>query len=334
MSAGQLSGKTLSLAKLYVDGQEVQGGAGTLLSLTGDATGSVATTSASVAVSVSGTAQTGVLTTASTMVLPPPGSGGGGVTSLTGTGGTPATGAVAFTSSVTSGASTALSFVPSANGMELSGTVGGSGGGIPSVQTTSGTTPATLTGAVILTGSAIVSTDATTGTITLNSGAGSGIPSLTTTPATAGTGNGAVAFSTEVTTTAGAPTAVWTGATGSMKLALNIPPAGGGTGISPIAYGTITVPASPGVLFNAYIPGSTAPATPNVALTVVGGTLPATFTANTFWTINSCKGGTAVAPPNSAVNAPLLSASQTYVGIGAGGAFTAGQILNWILWVA
>jgi len=53
------------------------GGAGGATSLTGDAVGSVATTASSIAVSVSGSAQTGVLTTASEMVLPPPGGGGG-----------------------------------------------------------------------------------------------------------------------------------------------------------------------------------------------------------------------------------------------------------------
>jgi len=190
MSAGSLNGATLNLSKLTVGGQPVEGGAGTLLSLSGSATGSVPTTAGVVNVSVASSAQTGVLTTASTMVLPPaggsggggipsltttpatagtgavstafsatvsrnagtdtavftaspgamalalnitPGTGGGGITTLTGTGGTPTTGSsIAFTSTVSSGSTTALSFVPSANGMVLSGTVasGGGGGGL------------------------------------------------------------------------------------------------------------------------------------------------------------------------------------------------------------
>jgi hypothetical protein len=48
-----------------------------LTTLTGTATGSVATTAQNITVSVSPTAQTGVLTTASTMVLPPAGTGTG-----------------------------------------------------------------------------------------------------------------------------------------------------------------------------------------------------------------------------------------------------------------
>jgi hypothetical protein len=80
------------------------------------------------------TASTGAMALA---IATPPFGGGSGITSLTGTGGTPTTGGtIAFTSSVTSGASTALSFVPSANGMVLSGTVAsGTSSGLPYYST-------------------------------------------------------------------------------------------------------------------------------------------------------------------------------------------------------
>lgn len=74
MSSGNLNGGVLSLSKLVVGGQTFTGASG-LSGLLGSATGSVPTTASQVGVSVSGTAQTGVLTTASTMVLPPQSSG-------------------------------------------------------------------------------------------------------------------------------------------------------------------------------------------------------------------------------------------------------------------
>jgi hypothetical protein len=110
---------------------------------------------------------------------------------------------------------------------------------------------------------------------------------------------------------------------------------GGSAGLAPIAYGTITVPAGPGSLINCYIPGTTGVPTPNVALTVKGGTLPATFTADTFWTVNATVGGGAVAPGGAQLCAPKLASNQAYVAIAPGsGSLTAGQIINWVLWVA
>ena len=66
------------------------------------------------------------------------GSATAGVASLAGTGPGPtlATGAIAFSSSVTSGATTALTWISSANGMELAGTVAGGAGGLPSIYYT------------------------------------------------------------------------------------------------------------------------------------------------------------------------------------------------------
>lgn len=99
---------------------------------------------------------------------------GGGITTLTGTGGTPTTAtSIAFTTSITSSATTALSFVPSASGMELSGTIASSGGtGLPffsnnKAWTTTGATDSiTVTALPAGTYLPLVSfTDATSGNI-------------------------------------------------------------------------------------------------------------------------------------------------------------------------
>jgi len=167
-----------------------------------------------------------------------------------------------------------------------------------------------------------------TGTV---GGTASGVSGMTGGGATPTPATGAVAFTSTVTS--GASTALtWTSSASGMVLGGTV---GGSAGISPVAYGTITVPATPGALINCYIPGTTAPSAPAVALTVVGGTLPATFTANTFWTVNATVGGSATAPGGAQLCAPNLGSSQTYVAIGPGsGSLTAGQIINWVLWVA
>jgi hypothetical protein len=276
MSLANLNGGVLSVSKLVVGGSTFTGASGLSGLSTTPATG--ITTADPCPFTVGTITNT---TSANTLAFTASAGGmslggniqsagsSGGVSGLTGGGATPtpATGAVAFTSTVASGASTALTWTSTASGMELGGTVaGGSGSGIPELTTS----PATAgTGAVSTAFSATITQNTGSATAVFTGSAGAMALAINVPPATnalpsvyyaetkawATTGaTDSITLATTLPAGTYLPVVSWSVASGASAtglLSAVVPTAGGGTGTSPLQIlCTASVTADPATTYS------------------------------------------------------------------------------------
>jgi hypothetical protein len=275
------------------------GGSGSgIASLTGNSTGSTATTASAIRLSTTLTTNAGAATAqfetpgtgndTANLVLNIPPAGAGTLTTLTGdaTGSTP-----------TSSAS-----------VNIQG------------------------GTVQRTGTAIATNFTTTaGSCALNlvlppyiSAGGSNTGSISTIP-----------FTTNITNTASATSLAFSidGTSQGVVLGGNISSAGSGAGV--VAYGTLVVPATPGTLFSCWTGSGTAPAAPFVSLAtgLRGGFIPATFSAATSLISFTWQLSTATpAALAQSVWAGAITSDTNTVTASCSTAFTAGQVIQWVLY--